>query len=205
MPHAVPNADERGRIARGVPSRDRGSLKRACRARSNSPGRRPGIWPPLAARPCRGRSPWSGGEGGRTMFGTTTVRVLSLAAGTVNGPYRAEPFLGPDPGLRPGLTEAALQAACLLRLIVDGIGTPPRQPLNRFARAGSRTRTTQLGVRRFRRLPMRRRPRDRSSGAGSRIWAIAKLCFARLCRKRSKYQLLVPLGHRFVRERGRCD
>jgi hypothetical protein len=61
------------------------------------------------------------------MFGATTVRVSSLAAGTVNGPYRAEPFLGPDPGLRPGLTEAALQAACLLRLIVDGIGTPPRQ------------------------------------------------------------------------------
>jgi len=139
------------------------------------------------------------------MFGATTVRVSSLAAGTVNGPYRAEPFLRPDPGLRPGLTEAALQAACLLRLIVDGIGTPPRQPLNRSAGTGSRTRTTQLGVRRFRRLPMRRGPRDRSTGAGSRTRAVAKLCFTRLCRKRSKYQLLVPLGHRFVRERCRSD
>ena len=53
--------------------------------------------------------------------------VSSLTTGLVNGLYRAAPFLGPDAGLRPGLTEAALQAACLLRLILDGIGTPPRQ------------------------------------------------------------------------------
>jgi hypothetical protein len=88
VPNAVPNADERGRTTRGVPSRDRASPKRACRARSDSPGRRPGLRP-LAARPCRGRSPWSGGESGRTIFGATTVRVSSLAAGSVNGPYRA--------------------------------------------------------------------------------------------------------------------
>jgi len=56
VPHAVPNADElgrtrtnsdeRGRTTRNVPSRDRASPKRACRARSDSPGRRPGLRPP---------------------------------------------------------------------------------------------------------------------------------------------------------------
>jgi hypothetical protein len=38
---------------------------------------------------------------------------------------------------------------------------------------------TQLGVRRFRRLPMRCDPRHRSAGAGSRIGAAYKLRFAR--------------------------
>ena len=58
------NADERGRAARGVPSRDRASRKRACRARSNSPGRRPGLGPPLRRGPVgavhRGRAESAG-------------------------------------------------------------------------------------------------------------------------------------------------
>ena len=48
----------------------------------------------------------------------------------------------------------------------------------RTAWAGSHMRATQLGVRRFRRLPMRRNPRDRSAGAGSRTWTVSKLWFA---------------------------
>jgi hypothetical protein len=40
--------------------RDRVSAYRACRARSVSPGQRPGSSPPETTRPCRGRSPRSG-------------------------------------------------------------------------------------------------------------------------------------------------
>jgi hypothetical protein len=39
--------------------------------------------------------------------------VSSMAMGAVNGPCRAATFLAADPGLRQGLREAALQAACL--------------------------------------------------------------------------------------------
>ena len=48
------------------------------------------------------------------------------------------------------------------------------------ARAGEGGRCPdELGVRRFRRLPMRCDPRHRSAGAGSRIWTAYKLQFAR--------------------------
>jgi hypothetical protein len=82
----------------------------ACRAASPSPGQRPGSATTDVPRPCRGRSP--------IPPPTTTPAPLShrrscgrfLRPTTVNGPYRAGPRGGRNPGLRPGLSERALQA-----------------------------------------------------------------------------------------------
>jgi hypothetical protein len=95
VPNAVPNADERGRTWTNAHEPRAACLPEIEPPRSEPVGlvltaQAEGLgYAPLAARPCRGRSPWSGGESGRTIFGATTVRVSSLAAGSVNGPYRA--------------------------------------------------------------------------------------------------------------------
>jgi hypothetical protein len=77
-----------------------------------------------------------------------------------------------------------------------GLAHPPpnRQPTDPSPAEGTVPEgRDDLGVRRFRRLPMRWNPRNRSAGAGSRIWTSCKLRFARFSCGRSRETTLGPL------------
>jgi hypothetical protein len=80
--------------------RDRVSAYRACRARSVSPGQRPGSGPPKRPGPVgavhRGRAKRS-----PTCCEIQIVPAGSMARGSVNGPYRAERLMGRDPRPSP--------------------------------------------------------------------------------------------------------
>ena len=109
QPKAVPDALE-PRAASGARSTLPGASLQGSFSQPRSKG---WVTPPNVTRPCRGRSPSSGGEGIHTLCGTKPARVASIAMGSRNAPGtpcakrpRSKPgeWLSSKPGERPSVS-----------------------------------------------------------------------------------------------------